>query len=86
MPVAEIDEEERPGTSLMPAGLHKIVKPEQFADLIAYLATLKQPKGESPIGGNAGTRFRRSKTDPARAAAQGRDAVRPSGLDCCRAR
>ena len=51
LPLAEIDQEGRPGTSLMPAGLHKIVKSEQFADLIAYLATLKQPKGESLFAG-----------------------------------
>jgi putative heme-binding domain-containing protein len=51
LPLAEIHQEGRPGTSLMPAGLHKILKPEQFADLIAYLATLKQPKAESPFAG-----------------------------------
>jgi putative heme-binding domain-containing protein len=51
LPLAGIDQEQRPGTSLMPAGLHKVLKPEQFADLIAYLATLKQPEGDSPFAG-----------------------------------
>jgi putative heme-binding domain-containing protein len=44
LPRAEIDQEQRTGTSLMPAGLHKTLKAEQFADLIAYLETLKQPE------------------------------------------
>ncbi len=51
LPLAEIDQEQRTGTSLMPAGLHKTLKAEQFADLIAYLATLKQPEGESRFAG-----------------------------------
>ena len=49
--IAEIDQERRTGTSLMPAGLHKTLKPEQFADLIAYLESLKQPEGESRFAG-----------------------------------
>jgi putative heme-binding domain-containing protein len=51
LPLAEIDQEQRPGTSLMPAGLHKTVKAEQFADLIAYLETLKQAEGASRFAG-----------------------------------
>src|SRR6202044_727585 len=51
LPLAEIDQEQRTGTSLMPAGLHKTLKAEQFADLIAYLETLKQPEGESQFAG-----------------------------------
>jgi len=35
--LAEIEREQRAGTSLMPTGLHKTLKPEQFADLMAYL-------------------------------------------------
>jgi putative heme-binding domain-containing protein len=51
LPLAEIDQEQRPGTSLMPAGLHKAIRPDQFTDLIAYLATLKQPEGDSRFVG-----------------------------------
>jgi putative heme-binding domain-containing protein len=51
LPLAEIDQEQRTGTSLMPAGLHKTLKVEPFADLIAYLETLKQPEGGLRIAG-----------------------------------
>src|SRR5262249_14879681 len=51
IPLAEIDEEKRIGTSLMPAGQHKALTTEQFADLIAYLESLKQPEGESRSAG-----------------------------------
>jgi putative heme-binding domain-containing protein len=51
IPVAEIDQEKRTGTSLMPAGQHKKLTLEQFADLIAYLESLKQPAGESRLAG-----------------------------------
>ena len=51
LPLAEIEQEQRTGTSLMPAGLHKTLTPEQFADLIAYLETLKQPEGELRFAG-----------------------------------
>jgi putative heme-binding domain-containing protein len=54
LPLAEIDQEQRPGTSLMPTGLHKTVKAEQFADLIAYLETLKQPESTSWLAGMPG--------------------------------
>ncbi len=51
LPRAEIDQERQTGTSLMPAGLHKTLKAEQFADLIAYLETLKQPENGSRFPG-----------------------------------
>ncbi|MDR3623378.1 MAG: CehA/McbA family metallohydrolase [Paludisphaera borealis] len=51
LPRAEVEQEKRTGTSLMPAGLNKTMKAEQFADLIAYLETLKQPEGESRLAG-----------------------------------
>ena len=51
VPLAQIDQEQRTGTSLMPAGMHKTMKPDQFADLIAYLATLKQPEAELRFAG-----------------------------------
>ena len=51
IPLATIDEEKRTGTSLMPAGQHKALTTEQFADLIAYLESLKQPEGESRSAG-----------------------------------
>jgi putative heme-binding domain-containing protein len=43
---AEIDEEQRSKSSLMPAELFKAVKTEPFGDLIAYLMTLKQKDSE----------------------------------------
>ena len=46
IPVAQIETEKRSGTSLMPIGLQKQVNEQQFADLIAYLETQKQPEGE----------------------------------------
>ena len=45
IPVADIDEQKRSKTSLMPTGLYKKIKPRQFADLIEYLVTLKQKEG-----------------------------------------
>ena len=50
LPVATIEQERRSGTSLMPAGIDRSLKPEQFADLIAYLETLRQPEGEASEG------------------------------------
>ena len=81
VPLAEIDQEQRTGTSLMPAGVHKAMKADQFADLIAYLETLKQPEAEFAVRGHAERDSGGRKTNPARAAAQRQDAVRPSGLD-----
>jgi putative heme-binding domain-containing protein len=46
IPVAQIETEKRSGTSLMPIGLQKQVSEQQFADLIAYLETQRQPEGE----------------------------------------
>jgi putative heme-binding domain-containing protein len=51
IPLTEIGEEKRTGTSLMPAGQYKALTTEQFADLIAYLESLKQPEGESRSAG-----------------------------------
>ena len=51
LPLSEIDQEKRTGDSLMPVGLQKTLKTGQFADLIAYLASLKQPESESPFPG-----------------------------------
>ena len=48
IPATEIDEEKRSATSLMPADIFKTVKTEQFADMISYLATLKQKTVENP--------------------------------------
>ena len=50
IPLGEIDEQKRGKASLMPTGLYKTVKADEFADLIAYLATLKQAEGESYPG------------------------------------
>ncbi len=41
----EIEDEQQIKTSLMPGGIFKLLKAEQFADLIAYLTTLKQGTG-----------------------------------------
>jgi putative heme-binding domain-containing protein len=50
IPLADVDEQHRGKVSLMPAGLFKTVKAEEFADLIAYLTTLKQRTGEAYPG------------------------------------
>jgi putative heme-binding domain-containing protein len=42
LPVKDVDEEKRGKVSLMPTGLTKSLDTDQFADLIAYLTTLKQ--------------------------------------------
>ena len=51
LPVAEIEQEQRTGTSLMPAGLQKALTPGQFADLIAYLESLKATEEGSQFAG-----------------------------------
>lgn len=51
LPRGEIDQEQRTGASLMPDGLHRTLRPEPFADLIAYLESLKQTQGESAFAG-----------------------------------
>ena len=51
LPLAEIEQEQRTGTSLMPAGLQKALTPEQFADLIAYLESLEATGGRSQFAG-----------------------------------
>lgn len=45
VPLNEIDRERRGKASLMPTGLHKTMTAAQFADLVAYLSSLKQPDG-----------------------------------------
>ena len=50
IPLADVDEQKRGKTSLMPTGLFKTVKADQFADLIAYLTTLKQKAGDAYPG------------------------------------
>ena len=45
IPVADIEEQKRSKTSLMPTGLYKKIQARQFADLIEYLGTLKQKEG-----------------------------------------
>lgn len=47
IPVDMIEIEKPNKTSLMPTGLYKTVKADEFADLIAYLGTLRQNIGES---------------------------------------
>ena len=47
VPVSKVDIEKPNKTSLMPAGIHKSIKAGQFADLIAYLGSLKQKAGKS---------------------------------------
>ncbi|WP_422929621.1 CehA/McbA family metallohydrolase [Singulisphaera sp. PoT] len=54
LPLAEIEQEQRPGTSLMPTGVHKTIKPEPFADLIAYLETQKSQEDGSQFNGMPG--------------------------------
>jgi putative heme-binding domain-containing protein len=39
---SDIKEREHGKLSLMPEGLHTSLKPEEFADLIAYLESLKE--------------------------------------------
>ena len=50
IPLASVDEQQRGKASLMPTGLHKVLNAEHFADLIAYLATLKQSEGDAHPG------------------------------------
>ncbi len=42
IPLYDIDEQQRSTTSLMPADLFKTIKPDEFADLVAFLTTLRQ--------------------------------------------
>ena len=51
VPLATIEQMQRPGTSVMPAGIHKTLSTVQFADLIAYLTTLRQPDGDLRFAG-----------------------------------
>ncbi len=44
--VEEIAEEYPGAVSLMPSGIEHVVTPREFADLIAYLETLRQPKSD----------------------------------------
>jgi putative heme-binding domain-containing protein len=45
--LAMIEVEKPSKTSLMPVGLHKLIKADQFADLVAYLSTLRQQVGKA---------------------------------------
>lgn len=47
IPLGMIELEKPSKTSLMPVGLYKSIKAEEFADLIAYLGTLRQAIGKS---------------------------------------
>ena len=47
IPLGMIEIEKPSKTSLMPTGLHKLIKADQFADLVAYLGTLRQKVGKS---------------------------------------
>jgi putative heme-binding domain-containing protein len=47
IPVGTIELEKPSKTSLMPTGVYKTIKADQFADLIAYLGTLRQKVGTS---------------------------------------
>jgi putative heme-binding domain-containing protein len=46
----DVDQQQRGKTSLMPTGLYKTVTADQFADMIAYLMTLKQTDREAHSG------------------------------------
>jgi putative heme-binding domain-containing protein len=48
LPLKDVDEEKRGKVSLMPTGLTKSLDTDQFADLIAYLTTLKQDVTDAP--------------------------------------
>lgn len=47
VPVSAVETEKPSKVSLMPAGIHKSISARQFADLIAYLGSLKQQAGKS---------------------------------------
>lgn len=51
IPREEIEERKRSDVSLMPTGLAEGLSPQDFADLIAYLETLKQAPAPSPSPG-----------------------------------
>ncbi len=48
IPKAEIDERKKSDVSLMPNGLAEGLAPQDFADLISYLETLKEPPAQAP--------------------------------------
>ncbi|MCA9215480.1 MAG: PQQ-dependent sugar dehydrogenase [Planctomycetales bacterium] len=52
--VSEIEQERKSDKSLMPEGLHKNVTPEQFRDLVAFLAARKQPVADNQHPGLVG--------------------------------
>jgi putative heme-binding domain-containing protein len=43
-------EEQRSSVSLMPSGVERLLAPQEFSDLISYLATLKQPAPKAVTG------------------------------------
>ena len=48
IPLQDVEERQRSSTSLMPADLYKTVTPNEFADLIEYLSTLRQTASALP--------------------------------------
>ena len=50
IPKSEIDERKKSDVSLMPNGLAEGLSKEDFADLIAYLETLKEPPAQAQPG------------------------------------
>src|SRR4051812_43684388 len=52
VPTGEIASRQGNKISLMPAGLYAVMSPQDFADLIAYLGSLKQPA--SAVSSNRG--------------------------------
>ncbi|WP_165223419.1 CehA/McbA family metallohydrolase [Aquisphaera insulae] len=51
LPIGDVEAEKRSEASLMPVGLEKTLKVGAFADLIAYLASLKQSEGTPGFDG-----------------------------------
>jgi putative heme-binding domain-containing protein len=45
VPYREIEEARYSDTSLMPEGVDKLLKPEEIADIVAYLKASKPPTG-----------------------------------------
>ena len=49
IPYRDIRQARYSNTSLMPEGLDQLLKPEEIADLVTYLKTLKPPKGTPEV-------------------------------------
>ena len=50
VPYRDIEEARYSNVSLMPDGLDKLLKPEEIADLVAYLKASKPPIGTLEVG------------------------------------